>query len=210
MTESDKVLTAEYLDWHTKLIGLPSILTDKICSKLYKRYKKQTGNMPWQLTEVHESEVINLKPEKGPIIFEVRPDPELIIKSILEHFPYLKFRNSFRGIDNYDFTSPQPWSSPCPICDGKHGNYGLHGSWYCENGNQFPYDPELAKFLSQDKLEYCLTCNTSSNKLKFAIVAYTGGIMKKYSYIISFLFFSNLVAKETAQLISGKFLPRFF
>ncbi|CAG8534461.1 2971_t:CDS:2 [Acaulospora colombiana] len=25
--------------------------------------------------------------------------------------------------------SPQPWSSPCPICDGIHGNYGLHGSW---------------------------------------------------------------------------------
>ena len=106
-----------------------------------------------------------------PITFEVKPDSELIIKSVLEHFTYLKFRNSFRGIDNYDFTSPQPWSSPCPICDGKHGNYGLHGSWYCENGNQFPYDPELAKFYSQDKLEYCLTCNTSSNKLKFAIVA---------------------------------------
>ena len=171
MTESDKILTPEYLDWHTKLIGLPSILTDKIRSKLYKRYKKQTGNEPWQLTEVHESEVINSKPEKGPITFEVRPDPELIIKSVLEHFPYLKFGNSFRGIDNYDFASPQPWSSPCPICDGKHGNYGLHGSWYCENGNQLPYDPELAKFYSQDKLEYCLTCNTSSNKLKFAIVA---------------------------------------
>ena len=99
-----------------------------------------------------------------------QPDPELIIKSVLEHFPYLKFGNSFRGIDNYDFTSPQRWSSPCPICDGKHGNYGLHGSWYCENGNQLPYDPELAKLYSQDKLEYCLTCNTSSNKLKFAIV----------------------------------------
>src|SRR5256885_14480747 len=98
MTESDKILTAEYLDWHTKLIGLPSILTDKIRSKLYKRYKKQTGNEPWQLTEVHESEVINLKPEKGPITFEARPDPELIIKSVLEHFPYLKFRNSFRII----------------------------------------------------------------------------------------------------------------
>src|SRR3954462_3494319 len=26
-----------------------------------------------------------------------------------------------------DVASPQPWSSPCPICDGKHGNYGLHG-----------------------------------------------------------------------------------
>src|SRR4051794_39429521 len=102
MTESDKILTAEYLDWHTKLIGLPSILTDKIRSKLYKRYKKQTGNEPWQLTEVHESEVINLPEnkvsdlsfpsfgeqcqEKGPITFEARPDPELIIKSVLEHF----------------------------------------------------------------------------------------------------------------------------
>ena len=171
MTESVKILTADYLDWHAKLTGLPSILTDKIRSKLYKRYKKQTGNEPWQLTEVHESEVINSKPEKGPITFEVRPDPELIIQSVLEHFPYLKFGNSFRGIDNYDFTSPQPWSSPCPICDGKHGNYGLHGSWYCENGNQLPYDPELAKLYFQDKLEYCLTCNTSSNKLKFAIVA---------------------------------------
>jgi hypothetical protein len=183
MTESDKILTAKYLDWHTKLIGLPSILTDKIRSKLYKRYKKQTGNEPWQLSEVHKSEVINSIPEnkassfpehceeEGPITFKARPDPELIIKSVLEHFPYLKFRNSFRGIDNYNFASPQPWSSPCPICDGKHGNYGLHGSWYRENGNQFPYDPELAKLYSQDKLEYCLTCNTSSNKLKFAIIA---------------------------------------
>ena len=171
MSRTDKILTSEYLDWHAKLSGLPSILTDKIRSKLYKRYKKQTGNEPWQLTEVHASEVINSMPEKWPITFEARPDPKLIIKSVLEHFSYLKFGNSFRGIDNYDFTSPQPWSSPCPICNGKHGNYGLHGSWYCENGNQFPYDPELAKLLSQDKLEYCLTCNTSSNKFKFAIVA---------------------------------------
>src|ERR1044071_758655 len=184
MSKSNKTLTPEYLDWHAKLSGLPSVLTDKIRSSLYKKYKKETGHEPWQLTEVHESEVINSMPEnkvsdlsfseqceeKGPITFEVRPDPELIIKSVLEHFTYLKFRNSFRGIDNYNFAS-QPWSSPCPICNGKHGNYRLHGSWYCENGNQFPYDPELAKLLSQDKLEYCLTCNTSSNKLKFAIVA---------------------------------------
>jgi hypothetical protein len=171
MTESDKILTPGYLDWHAKLSGLPSVLTDKIHTKLYKRYKKETGCEPWQLSE----SVINMsaKPQTSdfkPITFEARPDPELIIKSVLEHFPYLKFRNSFRGIDNYNFALPQPWSSPCPICDGKHGNYGLHGSWYCENGNQLPYDPELAKFYSQDKLEYCLTCNTSSNKFKFAIV----------------------------------------
>src|SRR6266496_2200957 len=103
MTKSDKILTSEYLDWHAKLSGLPSVLTDKICSKLYKRYKKETGNESWQLSEAHL--FINSKPEnkvsylsfsgqceeKGPIIFEARPDPELIIKSVLEHFPYLKF-----------------------------------------------------------------------------------------------------------------------
>ncbi|PKK55698.1 hypothetical protein RhiirC2_801739, partial [Rhizophagus irregularis] len=125
----------------------------KIRTKFYKRYKKETGCEPWQLSEA----VINTSKAKlqnsdfKPVTFEARPDPELIIKSVLEHFPYLKFGNSFRGIDNYDFTSPQPWSSPCPICDGKHGNYGLHGEWY--------------------GTEYCLTCFTSSNKFKFAVVA---------------------------------------
>src|SRR3954451_4182532 len=99
MTKSDKVLTSEYLNWHAKLSGLPSILTNKIRSNLYKRYKKETENEPWQLLEA----VINTsaKPQTSdfkPITFETRPDSELIIKSILEHFPYLKFRNSFRGI----------------------------------------------------------------------------------------------------------------
>ena len=171
MTESVKILTADYLDQHAKLTGLPSILTDKIHFKLYKRYKKETGNEQWQLSK---AVTMSAKPQASgfkPITFDVKPDPELIIKSVLKHFTYLKFRNSFRGIDNYNFVSLQPWSSPCPICNGKHGNYGLHGSWYRENGNQFPYDPELAKLYFQDKLEYCLTCNTSSNKLKFAIVA---------------------------------------
>ena len=147
MTESVKILTPKYLDWHAKLSGLPSVLTDKIRSKLYKRYKKQTGNEPWQLSEA----VIDMSaepvpcPERlqlglpqasdfKPITFEARPDPKSIIQSVLEQFPYLKFRNSFRGIDNYNFASLQPWSSPCPICDGKHGNYGLHGSWYHKTG----------------------------------------------------------------------------
>ena len=164
MTESNKILTPGYLDWHAKLSGLPSVLTDKIRSKFYKRYKKETGCEPWQLSE--DRLLINSKPEnkvsylssseqceeKGPITFEVRPDPELIIKSVLEHFPYLKFGNSFRGIDNYNSTSLQPWSLPCPICDRKHGNYGLHGKWY------------------KNEIKYCLTCFTSSNKFKFMIV----------------------------------------
>src|SRR3989442_1012911 len=99
MTESDKILTPEYLDWHAKLSGLPSVLTDKIRSNLYKKYKKETGHEPWQLSEVH-AEIINLMSAKSQasdfksITFDVKPDPELIIKSVLEHFTYLKFRNS--------------------------------------------------------------------------------------------------------------------
>ena len=46
MTESDKILISRYLNWHAKLNGLPSILTDKIHTKLYKRYKKETGCEP--------------------------------------------------------------------------------------------------------------------------------------------------------------------
>ena len=152
MSKTDKILTSEYLDWLAKLTGLPSVLTDRIRSSLYKKYKKETGHEPWQLSEAVIS--ISEKPQASdfkPITFEAKPDSELIIKSVLEHFIYLKFRNSYRGIDNYNFASPQPWSSPCPICNGKHGNYGLHGEWY--------------------GTEYCLTCFTSSNKFKFAIVA---------------------------------------
>ena len=137
-----------------------------------RRYRKSSEKKIYHGTKSYDKHVN--KPQAFDfkhITYEAKPDPELIIKSVLEHFPYLKFGNSFRGIDNYDFTSPQPWSSPCPICDEKHGNYGLHGSWYCENGNQFPYNPELAKLYSQDKLEYCLTCFTLSNKFRFAIVA---------------------------------------
>ena len=36
-----KILTPEYLDWYAKLTGLPNILTDKIRSNLYKKYKKK-------------------------------------------------------------------------------------------------------------------------------------------------------------------------
>ena len=125
MTKSDKILTPEYLDWHAKLTGLPSILTDKIRSSLYKKYKKETGYEPQQLSEAVTS--ISAKPQASdfkPITFKAKPDPEL------------KFQNSFRGIDNYNFAFAQPWDSPCPICDGKHGNYGLYGEWY---SNKFKF-----------------------------------------------------------------------
>ncbi|PKK70695.1 hypothetical protein RhiirC2_849703 [Rhizophagus irregularis] len=80
----------------------------------------ETGYEPWQLSE--DCFLINSKPEnkvsylsfseqceeKGSITFEAKLDPELIIKSVLKYFPYLNFGNSFKGIDNYDFTSLQP------------------------------------------------------------------------------------------------------
>src|SRR5437764_9230918 len=109
MFKSDKVLTPKYLNWHAKLTGLPSVLTDRIQFSLYKKYKKETEYEPWQLSEAHASEaslLINSKPEnkvsysiylflnnvkKKDLSLEARPDPELIIKFVLEHFIYLKF-----------------------------------------------------------------------------------------------------------------------
>ena len=36
--------------------------------------------------------------EFKPITYEATPDPKLIIKSILEHFPYLKFQIVLEGL----------------------------------------------------------------------------------------------------------------
>ncbi|POG66086.1 hypothetical protein GLOIN_2v1880093 [Rhizophagus irregularis DAOM 181602=DAOM 197198] len=82
------------------LPNLDCLQSYKIRSNLYKKYKKETGHEPWQLSDV-------------------------IILG---------------GINNYNFAFAQPWNLPYPICDGKHGNYGLHGEWY---------------------REYCLTCDRS-------------------------------------------------
>ena len=92
MSESNKILTSEYLDWHAKLTGLPSVLTDRIRTSLYKKCKKETGYEPWQLSEVVIciSEKLQASDSK-PITFEVKPNSELIIKFVLEHFTYLKF-----------------------------------------------------------------------------------------------------------------------
>ncbi len=92
MVKSDKILTPEYLDQHVKLIRLLSILTDKIRINLYKRYKKETEHESWQLSEAmisisEKSQASDFK----PFTFKARPDPELIIKSVLKHFTYLKF-----------------------------------------------------------------------------------------------------------------------
>jgi hypothetical protein len=68
-------------------------LTDKIQFNLYKKYKKETGHEPWQLSKA----VISMSAKSQASDFEsinykTKSDPELIIKSALEHFTYLKFR----------------------------------------------------------------------------------------------------------------------
>ncbi|CAG8619235.1 8809_t:CDS:2 [Cetraspora pellucida] len=44
--KANKTLTPEYLEWEAKLTEFPGILTDKIRSRLYKRYKNKTGSNP--------------------------------------------------------------------------------------------------------------------------------------------------------------------
>src|SRR5437763_1658836 len=53
--KSDEVLTPEYLDWYSKLTDLPTTISDKLRSKLYKIYKKKTGLDPWIKSETSES-----------------------------------------------------------------------------------------------------------------------------------------------------------
>ncbi|CAG8625525.1 8723_t:CDS:2, partial [Gigaspora rosea] len=62
--EANKTLTPEYLEWHNKFTGLPNVLTDNIRSKLYKRYKKETGFDPWIMSETFESPQIEKDAEK--------------------------------------------------------------------------------------------------------------------------------------------------
>ncbi|CAG8591367.1 5074_t:CDS:2, partial [Diversispora eburnea] len=49
---SEKILTPEFLEWQAELID---VLMDKICSKLYKRYKNETGLDPWMDSKLSES-----------------------------------------------------------------------------------------------------------------------------------------------------------
>jgi len=66
MTKTDKILTPKYLDWHAKLTGLPSVLTDRIQSSLHKKYKKETSLEAMLLQEKTEYSSFELMREGGP------------------------------------------------------------------------------------------------------------------------------------------------
>src|SRR6266498_5485279 len=151
----DKALTSEYLDWYAKLVEVPSSLTDKIHLILYRAYTEETGLDPWIKSEVSESSQIEKDAEKK-ILFvpqvnvqstpskrqfpiSVLPkDPEErqqhVINMVLERFPYLTLKHSFKN-NYFDFNR----SVPCPSCSKNHKNENIRnyieGFWgsgeYC-------------------------------------------------------------------------------
>ncbi|CAG8595515.1 10042_t:CDS:2 [Racocetra fulgida] len=77
VSKTYKVLTPEYLEWHTKLTELPSILTDKMRSKLYKRYKKKTGFDSWissKTSEYSQTEIDKLDSKLMDKITELKKE----------------------------------------------------------------------------------------------------------------------------------------
>ena len=126
-TKTNKTLTPEYLEWEAKLAELPSILTDKIRSRLYKRYKNKTGLDPWINSEILDKKSL-LIPQINVLPISSKPrsqisilpeDPEEkqkhVIKIVLERFPYLTLKHSFKN-NYFDFNR----SIPCPLCNKNH------------------------------------------------------------------------------------------
>ncbi|RHZ45884.1 hypothetical protein Glove_645g53 [Diversispora epigaea] len=139
--KSNKVLTPEYLDWYSKITDLPTTISDKLRSKLYKIYKKKTGLDPWIKSENSESPQIektdnfilqdssletqvtisqvNVQSKRQFSIFVLPEDPEErqqhVINLVLERFPYLTLKYSFKN-NYFDFNR----SVLCPLCDKNH------------------------------------------------------------------------------------------
>ncbi|RIA99801.1 hypothetical protein C2G38_2237718 [Gigaspora rosea] len=136
-TKSNKTLTPEYLEWHNKFIGLPSVLTDKIHSKLYKRYKKETGLDSWINSETSESSQI----EEGnyisqDCIIKISKFPEekgIIRETVHKRFPFLSYTKSNAWYrDVFKYTDPE---AKCPICKEVHTRLGIWGDWSCLDKN---------------------------------------------------------------------------
>ncbi|CAG8679331.1 8399_t:CDS:2, partial [Acaulospora morrowiae] len=69
--------------------------------------------------KAYEDRVRDVKSKNG------KPETNYPIYHLLSN---VKKKDLFRGIDNYNFASPQSWSSQCPICDGNMGimDYTAH------------------------------------------------------------------------------------
>ncbi|RHZ51290.1 hypothetical protein Glove_481g109 [Diversispora epigaea] len=126
--KTNKSLTLKYLEWHNKFTGLPSIR-----SKLYKRYKKETGLDPWINSETSDLSQIkdtNNYPSQNCVI-KISKFPEekdVIIEAVHKHFPFLSYTNSNAWHrDVFKYTDSE---AKCPICKEVHTRYCKDDHYY--------------------------------------------------------------------------------
>ena len=135
-TKTDKTLTPEYLEWHAKLTSLPSILTDKIRSTLYKRYKKKTGLDPWINSESSQIKKDTDNYLSQDCIIKISKFPEeknIIYEAVHKRFPFLIYTNSNAWHrDVFKYTNSE---AKCPICKEVHTRLGIWGDWSCLGKN---------------------------------------------------------------------------
>jgi len=135
----DKALTPEYLNWHVKLVDLPSHLTDKIRLSLYRAYTEETGLNPWIKSETSESPQI--KKDAGnhlsrDCIIKISKFPEekdVIIETVHKRFPFLSYTNS--NAWHWDVFKYTDSEAKCPICKEVHTRYCIWGDWSCLGKN---------------------------------------------------------------------------
>ncbi|RHZ77910.1 hypothetical protein Glove_168g306 [Diversispora epigaea] len=132
---ANKTLTPEYLEWEAKLTGLPSILTDKIRSRLYKRYKNKTGLDLWTTSESPQIENADnyLSQDCVIKISKFLEEKGIIHETVHKRFPFLSYTNSNAWHrDVFKYTDSE---AKCSICKEVHTRYCIWGDWSCLGKN---------------------------------------------------------------------------
>ncbi|CAG8649125.1 2444_t:CDS:1, partial [Paraglomus occultum] len=132
MNTQTKSLTPEFLDWQAELIG---VLTDKNRSKLYKRYRNETGLDPWVNSQPSESLQIEKDTDNymgHDYIIKISKFPEekdVIVEAVHKRFPFLTYTNSNAWHrDVFKYTDSE---AKCPVCKEVHTYRGIWGDWSC-------------------------------------------------------------------------------
>ncbi|CAJ0852154.1 5888_t:CDS:2, partial [Entrophospora sp. SA101] len=133
-SKSDKVLAPEYLNWYSKLTDLPTTISDKLRSKLYKIYKKKTGLDPWIMSETPEPPQIEKTDNylSQDCVIKISKFPEeksTIHEAVHKRFPFLSYTNSNAWHrDVFKYTDSE---AKCPVCKEVHTHRGIWGDWSC-------------------------------------------------------------------------------
>ncbi|CAG8627314.1 133_t:CDS:10 [Ambispora gerdemannii] len=110
---------------------------DKICSKLYKRYKKETGLDPWIKSENSEFSQIeegSYTPQNCVIkIFKFPEEKSIILETVHKRFPFLSYTKSNAWYrDVFKYTNSE---AKCPVCKDVHTCLGIWDDWSCLGKN---------------------------------------------------------------------------